>query len=489
MAIKHSTTANPNDIVASADWNADHVITDDINMLDYAISNIKSIAFNDGDKTITEVKDEDDMASNSDTMICTQQSIKAYVDGKVSDLVYGAGWNGITTIAPSKNAVYDTLSVHYANASAHHTKYSDADARGAINNIFGADGHADSNIDLDKHQLIEAVIENRADWPAGPVAGQQVFRTDYNNGFIFNGTTWRSAAPGFFIVVASDGTGDYLTIQEGIDALPAGGGIVHVKTGVYTITSQIEIKVSNTTLEGEFRGTVIQTTTDGINLIHNWGQDRIVIKDLYLYGGGAGKNNDGINWGTSHEGMISNVYVENCEDGGVLMFGAEGNKIVNCRVRDCWNYGIYLNGCDYNILTNNFVKDILLDSFGVGILSTGTYTNTINNNHVEGCEQEGAYIHSSDYINFEGNQVFNNSFGNVNAHAGILLAGGSTHNSIVGNKSYDDQGVHTQKYGVREAAAADDWNLITNNVCVDNQTAEVSKQGLNSIEDNNITGP
>jgi hypothetical protein len=29
--------------------------------------------------------------------------------GSVSDTAYGVGWNGVTTIAPSKNAVYDKI--------------------------------------------------------------------------------------------------------------------------------------------------------------------------------------------------------------------------------------------------------------------------------------------------------------------------------------------------------------------------------------------
>ena len=55
-------------------------MTGDIAMGDNDISNIKSIAFNDGDATITEIKDEDNMASNSATMLATQQSIKTYAD-------------------------------------------------------------------------------------------------------------------------------------------------------------------------------------------------------------------------------------------------------------------------------------------------------------------------------------------------------------------------------------------------------------------------
>lgn len=34
---------------------------------------------------------------------------EAYADGKVSDTAYGAGWNGDTTVAPSKNAIYDKI--------------------------------------------------------------------------------------------------------------------------------------------------------------------------------------------------------------------------------------------------------------------------------------------------------------------------------------------------------------------------------------------
>jgi len=42
---------------------------------------------------------------------------------------------------------------HKGDASAHHAKYTDAEARAAINDIFGADGKADVDIDLDTHTL------------------------------------------------------------------------------------------------------------------------------------------------------------------------------------------------------------------------------------------------------------------------------------------------------------------------------------------------
>jgi len=45
------------------------------------------------------------------------------------------------------------LTTHVADASAHHVRYSDAEARAAIANIFGADGKADEDINLDGHDV------------------------------------------------------------------------------------------------------------------------------------------------------------------------------------------------------------------------------------------------------------------------------------------------------------------------------------------------
>lgn len=38
-----------------------------------------------------------------------QNAVKAYADAKVSDTAYAGSWDGVTTIAPSKNAVYDKI--------------------------------------------------------------------------------------------------------------------------------------------------------------------------------------------------------------------------------------------------------------------------------------------------------------------------------------------------------------------------------------------
>lgn len=58
---------------------------------------------------LANIVDEDNMASDSASLIPTQQSTKAYADSKVSDTTYGVGWDNVTTIAPSKNTVYDKI--------------------------------------------------------------------------------------------------------------------------------------------------------------------------------------------------------------------------------------------------------------------------------------------------------------------------------------------------------------------------------------------
>ncbi len=70
----------------------------------------------DTGETVDVILDEDDMASDDENALATQQSIKAYADAVaagaaalIEDDVYGAGWNADTTHAPSQNAVYDKI--------------------------------------------------------------------------------------------------------------------------------------------------------------------------------------------------------------------------------------------------------------------------------------------------------------------------------------------------------------------------------------------
>lgn len=64
---------------------------------------------------------------NTDNIECTitQYDDAAAKAACVSDVVYGVQWNTVTTIAPSKNAVYDQLVTHYASSDVHHAQSHD----------------------------------------------------------------------------------------------------------------------------------------------------------------------------------------------------------------------------------------------------------------------------------------------------------------------------------------------------------------------------
>jgi len=47
------------------------------------------------------------------------------------------------------------------------------------------------NHDCEKHQHLNHVIENRTDFPAGPVEGQIVYRTDLDVLYVYDGSDWK----------------------------------------------------------------------------------------------------------------------------------------------------------------------------------------------------------------------------------------------------------------------------------------------------------
>src|ERR1700751_5998872 len=59
-------------------------------------------------------------------------------------------------------------------------------------------------------------------------------------------------------VVSQDPTkGDFTSLQAAINALPASGGKIFVKAGVYNITNAIQIKTSNIHIQGEGMGITV----------------------------------------------------------------------------------------------------------------------------------------------------------------------------------------------------------------------------------------
>jgi len=73
----------------------------------------------------------------------------------------------------------------------------------------------DGDIDLGQYEFLNQVIENRTDFPAGPVAGQIIYRTDLTEMYIYDGAVWVAYA-GIDVAdfIHHDGSIDFTAAQD-----------------------------------------------------------------------------------------------------------------------------------------------------------------------------------------------------------------------------------------------------------------------------------
>src|SRR5437667_4556448 len=87
------------------------------------------------------------------------------------------------------------------------------------------------------------------------------------------------------ITVKADGTGDYPTIQQALNAVPAGGARVYVTSGSYALASGLVIKQAGTVLLGDGLNTQLffngPSITTGISFLSN-DMEGCQIRDLWV---------------------------------------------------------------------------------------------------------------------------------------------------------------------------------------------------------------
>lgn len=339
-------------------------------------------------------------------------------------------------------------------------------------------------------------------------------------------------------VVAADGTGDYITIQAGIDALPAGGGVVYIKEGTYTISAAIEIKKSNVALFGAGSATLITLANntddngielgDGANAYSN-----IAVADLKVDGNSANQtlNKQGIAiLGLVTDSRVQRCWVDdfkrdgiavqanadrcivtentcsNCTRDGILSGGStQGNIISNNICYSNANNGIHiastLNVAEGNICysngsspaayqgsgicltfsSNTVVGNYCRDNYYAGIELYAAENNTVTGNYCTLNEGWGIACLGS-YNTIGNNMVLNNSklVDHSNEYSGIYISS-ADYNTITANVCSDTAGSPTQKYGIEEAGTSD-HNVVLGNVCVGNATGDVLLSSALSFE-------
>lgn len=221
-------------------------------------------------------------------------------------------------------------------------------------------------------------------------------------------------------IVALDGTGDFDNIQSAIDDLPAQGGDILIKAGIYTITKSILIDKNNVTLYGVGgKGTKIQTTANirMIDIGRNAEVTNVSIQNLYIYGAGTGNAlNNGIYVTSCTDLKILYNIIENCAVNGITVahVGSNFNLIANNFCNSNFLSGIFVaEGDDNKILMN------ICNNNGLDGITLGKFTATSNRNIIRGstCKENGAYgvrIQSGNIANvITFNILIGNASGNI----------------------------------------------------------------------------
>jgi len=213
-------------------------------------------------------------------------------------------------------------------------------------------------------------------------------------------------------IVAADGSGDYTDIQSALDALPAGGGLVFVKEGTYTLTSTITIAKSNVTLAGQGDATIIKigdgadinaiTLGDGVDPYSN-----IVIRDLKIDGNEDNQASNGI--GIKILGQVSRVVIDGCHVVETRDFSVDSDQdssyltIINC-LFDSDAGGVNVNYC------HNFV-------FAFNVIATASHI--------------GVWLYNSNNFLLLGNYIKNP--GTVGFSSANIFCSGCSRGQIIGN--------------------------------------------------------
>ena len=288
------------------------------------------------------------------------------------------------------------------------------------------------------------------------------------------------------IVVALDGTGDTADIQEGIDLLPAGGGVVYIKEGVYIITVPLEILSSNVRLEGAGASTIIYlddgsdcnvleigdgATTINYAIVSNFRIDgnsaaQAAGHGIVLHGSGANP--------VSHC-WIDTVIIDDVFGVGIYVDEANDVRISNCVIDGCGSHGIYANYGSLKVFNNTILSS---GASGIKIeLAAGIENYELLNNNIRLSQDDGIYFENIIGSTVIGNICFNN--GQSAVGSGIHLAGDCDHNNISHNICYGFFILPKQEWGILIDAGNDD-NIVLGNTNYNNDTGSISDGGANN---------
>jgi len=256
-----------------------------------------------------------------------------------------------------------------------------------------------------QYQLFNMVLHQGAGFPDSPVEGQLFYNSSDDKIYVYKNDVWSEVGGGgpgtdtrvATVIVASDGSGDYTDIQDGIDALPAGGGLVFIKNGTYNLSTTITIAKSNVVLEGQGDNTILFLNSgvndniielgDGVNPY-----SFIQVKNLKI----DGNHNEQ----TTGYGIYVTRYATHCSVKGVHIYDtyshgifvyddADYTDIISCYFEETYGDGVYLykpdrcliQSCKFNNACSNWGEMIEVQE--------ASYTRIIGNSFIDNRGENG----------------------------------------------------------------------------------------------------
>ena len=272
-------------------------------------------------------------------------------------------------------------------------------------------------------------------------------------------------------VVAADGSGDFTSIQAAIDNLPAGGGMVYIKEGTYTITSSIRVP-SKVALVGSGNATVIKVGAD-VDAITNknpaGGDNDILIADIRIDGDRLSRTAgaSGIYFENVRHSRIRNLWIADANGCGINFANCDNNIITDTICDANRDEGIILQvGSDSNIITNNLSYDSKTKD---GIALHYSHYNLIAKNRCVGNAHSGIYLEDSDYNTVEGNILEKDNWD------GIQIRYDSDNNLLSANHCVANLG-----YGIRIWDPEGEYNKLTANFYSNNKDGTIADGGTNT---------
>jgi len=203
------------------------------------------------------------------------------------------------------------------------------------------------------------------------------------------------------IYVSSNGTGEYLTIQQGIDQAND-GDTVFVYNGTYNENIVIDKSLSligedytTTFINGRDVGNVIKINADGAT-----------IKGFTIQHGGLTYPLAGINCSSDHNTICENIIISNYY--GITLHRSSNNEITKNTIQDNNNCGIYMSQSTYNIIENNTIQQQTYN--GIGIYDSSN-NNTILKNTFKNNNYCGVNIRISSFNIVKENNFVDNNIG------------------------------------------------------------------------------